>query len=82
MFKSPIAITSDIQQILTQMIDTTQDVNRKNMKTCRYKSVESNLIKMVPNFQAQYLLAINKVDFSHYASISIENQTQLSDSLK
>jgi len=28
------------------------------------------------------LLAVNKVDFTHYTSISIENQSLLSDSLK
>lgn len=41
------------------------------MRACRYKAVETSLIKMVPNYQPQYLLAVNKVDFTHYTSISI-----------
>jgi hypothetical protein len=34
-----ISINSDIEQILLQITDTIGDVNKKNMRSCRYKSV-------------------------------------------
>ena len=34
-----ISITSDIEQILLQITDTISDINRKNMRSCKYKSV-------------------------------------------
>ena len=61
-----ISTNTDIEQILLQISDTIMDINKKNMKSCRYKAVESGMIKLIPLYQTQYLLAINKVDFSNY----------------
>ena len=36
---------------------------------------------MADQFNIQHLLAISRVDFSHYTSISIENQQETPDSL-
>jgi hypothetical protein len=52
------------------------------MRSCRYKTIESNLIKLIPSYQTQYLLAIGKVDFSHYTEISIDNQMNVRDELR
>ena len=77
-----ISTTIDIEQILLQLSDTITDVSRKNMRSCRYKAVETSLVKLLPLYHAQYLLATNKIDFTNYTEISIDNQTQASDSLK
>jgi hypothetical protein len=34
-----ISITSDIEIILLQVTDTITDINRKNMRSCKYKAV-------------------------------------------
>lgn len=77
-----IPTTSDIEQILMQLADTVTDTGRKNMRSCRYKAVETSLVKLLPLYQTQYLLAISKIDFTNYTEISIENQAQLGESLK
>ena len=51
------------------------------MRNCRYKAIENNLTSMVEGYNIQYLLAISRVDFSHYTTISIENQQETPESL-
>jgi hypothetical protein len=70
--------TLGIEQIIEQLSDTVADINRKTMRSCRYKTVETSLVKLVPLFETQYLLAIGKVDFTNYTEISIDNQSQVS----
>ena len=62
--------------------DANADFGRKNMRSCRYKAVEVNLVKLLPLYHTQYLLAINKIDFTNYTEISIDNQIQVNESLK
>lgn len=62
---------------MEQIADSIADVTRKTMRNCRVKSLESPSLlstEIVSEFNAQFLLAINKVDFSNYAAISIENR--------
>jgi hypothetical protein len=77
-----IPTTIDIEQILLQITDMIGDLTRKTMRSCRYKAVETTLVKLIPLFQPQYLLAINKTDFTNYTEISIDNQSLVGDSLK
>lgn len=65
----------DIEQIIEQLSDTVGDNTRKGMRSCKYKAVQTSLIKLVPMFNCQYLLAINKTDFTNYTEISIDNQS-------
>ena len=51
------------------------------MRNCRYKAIENNLTSMVEGYNIQYLLAISRVDFSNYTTISIENQQETPESL-
>ena len=51
------------------------------MRMCRYKAIENNLTTLIEQFNIQHLLAISRVDFSHYTTISIENQQETPDSL-
>ena len=46
------------------------------MRNCRYKAIENNLTSMVEGYNIQYLLAISRVDFSNYTTISIQNQQE------
>ncbi len=71
-----ISTTLGIEQIIEQLTDTVVDIGKKTMRSCRYKAVETSLVKLVPLYQTQYLLAIGKVDFTNYTEISIDNQAQ------
>jgi hypothetical protein len=51
------------------------------MRACRYKAIENNVTSMVEQYNIQHLLAISRVDFSHYTTISIENQQDTPESL-
>ena len=46
------------------------------MKNCRYKAIEHNLTSLIEQYNIQHLLAISRVDFSNYTTISIENQQE------
>jgi len=74
LIKNPISITSEIEQILYQLSDTMSELHRRTMRMCRYKAIENNLTTMIDQYNIQHLLAISRVDFSHYTTISIENQ--------
>jgi hypothetical protein len=41
------------------------------MRTCRYKAIENNLSSLIEFHNIQHLLAVSRVDFSQYTSISI-----------
>lgn len=43
--------------------------------------MENNLSGLVEQYNIQHLLAISRVDFSHYTTISIDNQQETPDSL-
>jgi hypothetical protein len=43
--------------------------------------VENNLSGLVEQYNIQHLLAISRVDFSHYTTVSIDNQQDTPDSL-
>lgn len=74
--KNAISLTSDLEQILSQIIDTMLDTTRRTMRNCRYKAIECNVTSLVQNYNIQFLLAISKVDFCHYTEISIDNQQE------
>ena len=52
------------------------------MRTCRYKAVEANVITLIEQYNIQHLLAVSRVDFSHYTTVAIENQEDTPDSLE
>ena len=81
LIKNPISTNSDIEQILYQIVETTAELNRKSLKSCKYKAIENNLSSLVEHYNIQHLRAISRVDYSYYTTISIENQVETSDSL-
>jgi hypothetical protein len=70
-----------VEQILFQIGETACELNRRALRSCRYKAVENNLSSLVDQYNIQHLLAISRVDFSHYTTISIDNQQDTPDSL-
>jgi hypothetical protein len=56
-------------------------LSRRALRACRYKAVENNLSSLAEQYNIQHLLAISRVDFSHYTTISIDNQQDTPDSL-
>ena len=81
LIKNTISTTSDIEQILTQIIETMTECQRRTMKNCRYKAIEHNLTTLIEQYNIQHLLAISRVDFSNYTTISIENQQDTPEAL-
>lgn len=85
MIKTPISINTELEQVIEQIIDSITDMSRKTMRNCRIRSLESPSLlsnEICSEFNSQYLLAINKVDFSNYAAISIENRGENPDSVR
>lgn len=81
--RAPIALNSnDLQVILREIMACVGEFCRRNMRGCRVKSQELSLLEITDQYNIQFLLAINKVDFSNYTSISIQNMQQNKDSLK
>lgn len=72
----------DFQQILFQISETVAELSRRLMRGCRYKAVQTNLITLVGQYNIQQLLAVSRVDFSHYTTIAIDNQEETPDSLE
>ena len=81
LIKNPISLNSELSQILHQLTETMSEIHRKSMKTCKQKAADTDIKHMIEQFNIQHLLAINRVDFSHFTTISIENQSDSPDSL-
>ena len=79
--KTPISLNVEIDQILTQIYETMVDGTRKMMRSCKYKPLDAKLAQTCFSHNIQFLLAINKVDFSNYTEISISNFQANPDSL-
>jgi len=56
-------------------------MHRRSLRNCRYKAVENSLSGLIEQYNIQHLLAVSRVDFSHYTTISIDNQQDNPDSL-
>lgn len=52
-------------------MDAVSDYSRRMMRGCRNKSIDTSLFEIIDEYNIQYILAICKVDFSNYTSISI-----------
>ena len=74
-------MNSEIEQILFQLGETMSELHRRTLRICRYKAIENNLTSMIEQHNIQHLLAISRVDFSHYTTVSIENQQEIQESL-
>jgi hypothetical protein len=57
------------------------ELHRRSLRMCRYKAIENNLTSMIEQYNIQHLLAVSRVDFSHYTTISIDNQQDTPESL-
>lgn len=79
--KNAISMNSDVEQILFLIVETTSEMHRRALRSCRYKAVENNLSGLTEQYNIQHLLAVSRVDFSHYTAISIDNQQDTPDSL-
>lgn len=82
MLKAPFTTSTDFNVNINSVIETVSQYCRSMIKACRSKSQENSLFDLVDEFNIQFLLAINKVDFCNYTSISIENNQENPDSLK
>lgn len=67
---------------MSQIYETMIDGTRKMMRSCKYKALDASLTKICYTHNLQFLIAINKVDFSHYTEISIGNLSVNPDSLR
>jgi hypothetical protein len=81
LIKNPISMNAEIEQILLLVVETASEMHRRFLRNCRYKAVENSLCGLIEQYNIQHLLAVSRVDFSHYTTISIENQQDSPDSL-